>query len=39
MRIWSTEAEVRTGSSRPPKAVTEASRVEAGAEMLSKTVV
>lgn len=36
--IWSTEAEVRTGSSRPPEAVTgtEASRVEAGAEMLSE---
>lgn len=37
--IWSTEAEGR--SSRPPDAVTgtEASRVEAGAEMLSGAVV
>lgn len=39
--IWSTEAEVRTGSSRPPEAVTgtEGSRVEAGAEMLSEAMV
>lgn len=39
--IWSTEAEGRTGSSRPPEAVTgtEASRVEASAEMLSEAVV
>lgn len=37
--IWSTEAEVRC--SRPPEAVTgtEASRVEAGAEMLSEAAV
>lgn len=40
VEIWSTEAEVRTGSSRPPGAVTgtEASRVEDGAEMLSVAV-
>lgn len=39
--IWSAEAEVRTGSSGPPEAVTgtEASRVEAGAEMLSEGMV
>lgn len=39
--IWPTEAEVRTGRSRPLEAVTgtEASRVEAGAEMLSEAVV
>lgn len=39
--IWLTEAEVRTGRSIPLEAVTgtEASRVEAGAEMLSEAVV
>lgn len=39
--IWSTEAEVRTGTSRPPEAGTgaEASRVEAGAEMISDALV
>lgn len=41
LEIWSAEAEVSTGSSAPPEAVTgrEASSVEAGAEMLSEAVV
>lgn len=40
LEIWSAEAEGRTVSSRPPEAVTgtEASRVEACAEMLSEGV-
>lgn len=39
--IWSTEAGLRTGSSRPPEAVTgtEASRVEASPEIFSEAVV
>lgn len=40
--IWSTEAEVRTGSSTPPEAVTagtEAARVEDSTETLSEAVV
>lgn len=39
--ICSTEAEVRTGRSRPHEAETgtEASRLEAGADMLSEAVV
>lgn len=40
LAIWSTEAEVRIGRSKPPEAVagTEDLRVEAGAEMLSGAV-